>query len=162
LGNLRDDIRHPLQMFFNSPVFTFAVVAALALGIRANTAIFTVVDAVLLKPPGYPDADRTVEFLFPSSLANNFLSCIPEFQAYQGLTSVFKEVATYDLADPGFGLTGDRPEQIHAIHVMEGYFRLFGAPGALGRTFTQQEDLPNGGKVVVQPAKMGPSCSWKS
>ena len=53
------------------------------------------------------------------------------------------------MAGPGFNLTGDRPEQIHGIHVTEGYFRLFGAPVILGRTFTQREDSPNGGKVVV-------------
>jgi putative ABC transport system permease protein len=136
-------------MFFKNRGFTFAAIAALALGIGANTAIFTVVDAVLLKPLSYPDADRMVEFVFPSSLANNFLSCIPEFHSYQQQTSVFKEVAAYDLAGPGFNLTGDRPEQVHGIHVTEGYFHLFGAPVVLGRTFTPQEDLPNGGKVVV-------------
>lgn len=149
MGDLWNDVKHSLQMFFKNPGFTFAAIAALALGIGANTAIFTVVNAVLLKPLSYPNADHIVEFLFPSSLANNFLSCIPEFHAYQQQTSVFKEVAAYDMAGPGFNLTGDRPEQIHGIHVTEGYFRLFGAPLALGRTFTSQEDLPNGGKVVV-------------
>jgi len=148
-GDLRSDIRHSLQMFLKNPGFTIAAVAALALGIGANTAIFTVVNAVLLKPLSYPNADRIVEFLFPSSLANNFLSCIPEFHAYQRQTSVFKEVAAYDNAGPGFNLTGDRPEQVHGIHVTEGYFRLYGAPIALGRTFTKQEDLPHGGKVAV-------------
>ncbi len=58
-------------------------------------------------------------------------------------------MAAYDIAGPGFNITGDRPEQIHGIHVTEGYFRLFGAPVMLGRTFTPQEDSPNGGKVVV-------------
>ena len=55
----------------------------------------------------------------------------------------------YDNAGPGFNLTGGRPEQVHGIHVTEGYFRLYGAPVALGRTFTPQEDSPHGGKVVV-------------
>jgi putative ABC transport system permease protein len=136
-------------MFWKSPGFTIAAVAALALGIGANTAIFSVVNAVLLKPLTYPDADRIVEFLFPSNLANNFLTSIPEFRAYQRQTSVFQEVAAYDVAGPGFNLTGGRPEQLHGIHVTEGYFRLFGAPVMLGRTFTPQEDAPNGGKVVV-------------
>ena len=64
-------------------------------------------------------------------------------------TSVFQDVAAYDFASPGFNLTGDRPEQLHGIHVTEGYFRLFGAPAMLGRTFTPQEDSPHGGNVVV-------------
>ena len=149
MGSLWNDVKHSLHMLIKNAGFTIAAVAALALGIGANTAIFTVVNAVLLKPLTYPNADRIVEFLFPSSLANNFLSCIPEFHFYQGETSVFKEVAAYDMAGPGFNLTGDRPEQIHGIHVTEGYFRLYGAPVVLGRTFTPQEDSPHGGKVVV-------------
>ena len=149
MGDLWNDVKHALQMFCKSPGFTIAAVAALALGIGANTAIFSVVNAVLLKPLTYPDADRLVEFLFPSDLANNFLTSIPEFHAYQRATSAFQEVAAYDTAGPGFNLTGGRPEQLHGIHVTEGYFRLFGAPVMLGRTFTPQEDAPNGGKVVV-------------
>jgi putative ABC transport system permease protein len=68
---------------------------------------------------------------------------------WQQQTSVFQDVAAYDFGGPGFNLTGDRPEQVHGIHVTQGYFRLFGAPVMLGRTFTPQEDSPNGGKVVV-------------
>ena len=64
-------------------------------------------------------------------------------------TSVFKDVAAYDFAGPGFNITGDRPELVHGLHVSEAYFRVFGAPVMLGRTFSPQEDLPNGGNVVV-------------
>ena len=126
-----------------------AAVLTLALGIGANTAIFSVVNAVLLKPLSYPDADRMVEFGTRSTVLANFLSNIPKFHAYKRQTSVFKEVAAYDNAGPGFNLTGDRPEQVRGIHVTEGYFRLYGAPIALGRTFTEHEDLPHGGKVAV-------------
>jgi putative ABC transport system permease protein len=80
------------------------------LGIGANSAIFSVVNAVLLKPLSYPDADRMVEFLAPSSVIASNLACIPEFHFYQQQTSVFKVVAAYDNAGPGFNLTGDRPE----------------------------------------------------
>jgi len=68
---------------------------------------------------------------------------------WQQQTSIFKEVAAFDWGGPGFNITGDHPEQVHGIHVTEGYFRLFGAPMQMGRTFTPQEDAPNGGKVVV-------------
>jgi putative ABC transport system permease protein len=63
VADLWSDIKHSLHMFIKNPGFTIAAVAALALGIGANTAIFTVVNAVLLKPLSYPDADRIVEFL---------------------------------------------------------------------------------------------------
>ncbi|MFI5381138.1 MAG: ABC transporter permease [Tepidisphaerales bacterium] len=153
MGNLWNDIQHSLQMFFKNPGFTIAALAALALGIGANTAIFTVVNAVLLKPLSYPDADHMVEFIQTTSngsamLASN-LASIPMFHVYQQQTSVLKEVAAYDFTSPGFNFTGDRPEQLHGIHVTESYFRLFGAQSILGRTFTPEEDSPHGGKVVV-------------
>jgi putative ABC transport system permease protein len=143
------DVHFGLRQLRRNPGFTLAAVAALALGIGANTAIFTVVNAVLLKPLTYPDSDRIVKFVLPSALGNDFFTSIPEFHAYQRQTNVFEQIAAYDMAGPGFNLTGDRPEQIHGIHVSEGYFRLFGAPVVLGRTFTPQEDAPHGGSVVV-------------
>jgi len=149
MSDLWNDVKHSLHMFIKSPAFTIAAVAALALGIGANTAIFTVVNAVLLKPLSYPNAERIVEIELSGPDGNGAIASIPKFHIYQQQTSIFKEVAAYDFAGPGFNLTGDRPEQIHGIHVTEGYFRLFGAPVMLGRTFTPQEDLPNGGKVVV-------------
>lgn len=149
MGDLWDDIKHALHMFFKNPGFTIAAVSALALGIGANTAIFTVVNAVLLKPLNYRDADRIVKYFrtFPDGTRPE--ASVPEFHILQQQTSVFKEVAAYDSFGPGFNLTGDRPEQIHGIHVTEGYFRVFSAPVMLGRTFTPQEDSPNGGKAVI-------------
>jgi predicted permease len=149
MGDLWNDVKHSLHMFIKNPGFTVAAVSALALGIGANTAIFTVVNAVLLKPLSYPDADRIVQFLLTSPDGSGPGASIPKFQNWQRQTSVFKEVAAYDFGGPGFNITGERPEQVHGLHVTEGYFRLFGAPVMLGRTFTPQEDLPNGGKVVV-------------
>ena len=149
MGNFSNDVKYAFRTLLNNPGFTLAAVAALALGIGANTAIFTVVNSVLLKPLNYPDADRMVEFGSRSTTLPNFLSCIPEFHVYQRQTSVFQEVAAYDMSGPGFNLTGDRLEQIRGIHVTDGYFRLFGAPVMLGRTFSPNEDSPNGGRVVV-------------
>jgi putative ABC transport system permease protein len=149
MASLWNDVKHAVHMLIKNPGFTFAAVAALALGIGANTAIFTVVNAVLLKPLSYPNADRMVDFLAPSSILANSLHCIPEFHFFQRQTNLFKEVVAYDNAGPGFNLTGGRPEQVHGIHVTEGYFRVYGAPVTLGRTFTPQEDSPHGGKVAV-------------
>ena len=149
MGNLWNDIKHSLHMFIKNPGFTLAATAALALGIGTNTAIFTVVNAVLLKPLSYPDADRIVQFLSAYPDGSGAAASITKFHIWQQQTAVFQEVAAYDFGGPGFNMTGDRPEQVHGLHVTEGYFRLFGAPVMLGRTFTRQEDLPNGGKVVV-------------
>ena len=149
MGDLWNDVKHALHLFIKSPGFTIAAVSALALGIGANAAIFTVVNAVLLKPLTYPDADRIVEIELSGPNGNDLGASIPKFHIYQQQTSIFKEVAAYDFAGPGFNVTGDRPVQVHGLHVSEKYFRVFGAPVILGRTFTKQEDLPNGGHVVV-------------
>ena len=142
MGNLWNDIKHSLRMFFKYPGFASTAIAALALGIGASTAIFTVVNEVLLKPLTYPDADRMVDFLAHSSglAIYNRLHSTTEFQFFQRQTNIFKEVVAYDNAGPGFNLTGgSRPEQVNGIHVTEGYFRVYGAPVLLGRTFTPQE-----------------------
>ena len=149
MENLWNDIKHSLHMFIKNPGFSIAAIAALALGIGANTAIFSVVNTVLLKPLTYPDADRMVDFPAQVSGLANSLHSIPEFHFFVRQTSRFNEVVAYDNAGPGFNLTGGRPEQVHGIHVTEGYFRVYGAPVALGRAFTPLEDSPHGGKVVV-------------
>src|SRR5580692_9265298 len=128
MTNLWNDVKHSLKMFAKNPGFAIAAIAALALGIGANTAIFSVVNAVLLKPLIYPDADRIVQFQHRSLNGGDMLSAnlasIPHFHVYQQQTSVFQEIAAFDFTSPGFNLTGDRPEQLHGIHVSEGYFRL--------------------------------------
>jgi predicted permease len=143
------DLRYAVRTLRRTPGFTVTAVLVMALGIGVNTAVFTVVNTVLLKPLTYPNADRIVEFGFPGAILVGYRSNVPEFHAYQQQSSVFQEVAAYDLTGPGFNLTGGRPELVQGIHVTEGYFRLFGAPLVLGRTFTPEEDAPHGGRVVV-------------
>ena len=149
MADFWDNFKHALRMFRTNPGFTFAAVAALALGIGINTAIFTVVDAVLLKPLTYPDSDRMVQFLIMTPQGKGTGISIPDFVLLEQQNTVFQDVAAFDWGGPGFNLTGDRPEQVRGIHVTRAYFRLFGAPVMLGRSFTAQEDSPNGGKVVV-------------
>jgi predicted permease len=149
LGDLWKDVKHAIHLFVKSPGFTIAAVSALALGIGANTAIFTVVNAVLLKPLSYPDAERIVACELSSPQGNFPGASIPKYMIWKQQTSVFKDVGAYDFAGPGFNITGDRPELVHGIHVSEPFFRVFGVPIILGRSFTPQEDLPNGAKVVV-------------
>ena len=140
MGDFRNDLKYSLRMLIASPAFTVTAIAALALGIGANTAIFTVVDTVLLKPLTYPDSGRIVRFLNTSPNGSGDSSSPENFNTWRAQTSVFQDVAAYDFGGPGFNLTGSVPEQVHGIHVSQGYFHLFGAPVLLGRTFTPQED----------------------
>ncbi len=150
MDTLVRDIRYSLRMFVESPGFTLAAVGALALGIGANTAIFSVVNAVLLKPLSYPDADRIVQFMQMSPEGSFPWASVTKFNIWRQQTAVFADISAYDPGGPGFNLTGGAyPEQIHGVHVTKDYFRLLGAPVAFGRTFTAEEDRPNGGHVLV-------------
>jgi putative ABC transport system permease protein len=147
-GLLRD-VAHSLRMFRRNPGFTIAAIAALTLGIGANTAIFTVVNAVLLKPVPFPDPDRLVMLMVTSPWAGSVSWASPaRFAHWRAQTSVIQDVTAFrtglvNLTD------GDRPEQLRAGHVSADYFRLFGAPMIQGRSFSAAEDRPNGDKVIV-------------
>ena len=149
MSDFWQDLRYSLRMLVASPAFTITAIAAIALGIGVNTAIFTVVNAVLLKPLTYPEPDRMVQFMNTFPQGNSPVGSPVNFNTWKAQTSVFQDVAAYDFGGPGFNLTGAVPEQVHGIHVSEAYFRLYGAPVILGRTFTPQEDSPNSGHVVV-------------
>lgn len=149
MNDFLGDLRYSLRMLISNPAFTITAVAALALGIAANTAIFTVVNTVLLKPLNYPDPDRIVQMMNVEPDGNWPGASPTKYNNWRTQTSVLQDVTAYDFGGPGFNLTGEVPEQVHGIHVSEAYFRLFGAPVILGRTFTPQEDSPNGGHVVV-------------
>ena len=144
------DLKHSLRMFVQNPAFTIPAVLALALGIGANTAIFSVINAVLLKPLTYPEPDRIVQFMLTFRNGSSPGASVPKFMNWKSQTNVFEDVAAYDFGGPGLNLTGGAfPEQVQGIHVTADYFRLFGARTLYGRTFSQEEDSPHGGHTVV-------------
>jgi putative ABC transport system permease protein len=150
METLLQNLRYAVRTLRNSPGFAAVAILTLALGIGANTAIFSVVNAVLLQPLSYPNPDRLVELELSSPQGNGNVTSIPKFNVWRAQTDVFDSVAAYDFSGPGINLTGgDRPELIKGIHVSADYFRVFGAPVALGRTFTPEEDRPGGPAVVV-------------
>ncbi len=148
MGTLLQDVRHSLRVFRQSPGFTAAAVAALTLGIGTNTAIFSVVNAVLLKPAPFPDPDRVVLFLNVSPQGSGAAASPTKFQHWREQTSVVQDVSAFRTGTAN--LTGVAfPEQLQQAQVSADYFRLFGATPIRGRTFSQQEDLPHGPKVAV-------------
>jgi putative ABC transport system permease protein len=150
LGTFASDLKHAFRNLRKNPGFTATAVAAIALGIGCNTAIFSVVDAVLLKPLPYPDADRIVVLMNSSPQGNGPVASVPKYNVWREQTQALEDVAAYDTGGPGLNLSGgDRPEQIKGIHVSHEFFRLFGAQPAIGRTFTPEEDRPRGGSVAV-------------
>jgi putative ABC transport system permease protein len=144
------DLRFAVRSLARTPGFTAIVLLFIAVGIGVNTAVFSVIDAVLLKPLTYPDPQALVQLLNASSHGRYPVASIPEYNIWQQQSAIFQQVAAYDLGGAGMNLTGgDHPEQLLGMHVSAGYFALFGAPVVAGRTFTAAEDSPNGGHVAV-------------
>ena len=144
------DLRHSIRILIKSPAFTAVAIAALALGIGANTAIFTVVNAVLLRPLPYPDPDRIVrlERGFPDGIGNSI--SLTKYALWRRQNQVLDHMTAYDFTGPGMNLKGtDRPEQVKGIHVSADFFPLFGATTVTGRTFSLEEDRPGGPALVV-------------
>ena len=151
MGSFASDLRHSIRLLIKTPGFTAIAIAALALGIGANTAIFSVVNAVLLQPLPYPEPDRImrIQRAYKSGDTSPSTS-IPKFMAWKANNETFEALAIYDFQGPGLNLgTGDRPEQVKGIHVSSEYFRVFGVSPIQGRTFLAQEDQPGGPKVAV-------------
>lgn len=150
METLIKDLKHSLRMFLQSPGFAITAILALALGIGANTAIFSVVNTVLLKPLPFPEPDRIVALMQTFPQGSAWVLSIPKFNVWKEQTDVFQDVVALDGGGPGINLTsGDQPEQLKAERVSEAYFRLFGVPMALGRTFSAEEDRPAAGRFVV-------------
>jgi putative ABC transport system permease protein len=144
------DLRFALRSLARTPGFTWVALLVIAVGIGVNTAVFSVINAVLLKPLTYPDPQSLVQLVTTSNRGPIPVASIPEYNIWQQQSAIFQQVAAYDWGGAGMNLTGgDHPEQVLATHVTSGYFALFGAPVVAGRTFTAAEDSPNGGHVAV-------------
>lgn len=156
--NIWRDLRFAMRSLAKTPGFTLIAILVITVGIGVNTAVFSVINTVLLKPLAYPDPQSLMQLLNSSPRGSFPGANIPKFNIWRQQRSIFEQVAAYDFGGAGLNLTGgDRPEQVQGIHVSAEYFALFGAPLAAGRTFTAAEDSPNGGHVVVLSYAL-----WKS
>ena len=146
METLLQDLKQALRAFRLSAGFTCSAVLALALGIGTNTAIFSVVNSVLLKPAPFPDPDRLV--LFTNTPGTGTAASPAKFQHWREQTSVVQDVGAFRTGVVNLTAGAD-PEQIPSAQVSADYFRLFGAPVIRGRTFNQREDSPQGERVVI-------------
>ena len=144
------DLKHALKMFRESPGFTATAVAALTLGIGANTAIFSVVNAVVLKPIPFADSDRMVRLMNSNRETGNVggVSSPAKFMHWRAQTEVLEDVAAYRSNSMNY-TAGDIPERVTANQVSEAYFRAFRAPIIQGRGFAPKEDLPGEARTAV-------------
>ncbi len=143
------DLKHAVRILVHTPSFTVAAIAALALGIAVNTAMFSVINAVLLNPFPYHDPERIVMFqnTFPQGVRSGSAAPV-EFNWWRQQTEAFENISAY--AFNVANLTGESlPEQIATMQVSADFFRLCGSNALLGRTFTAADDSPSTSKTVV-------------
>src|SRR5580704_13943197 len=149
MGTILQDIRYALRMQRKNPGFTAVALITLALGIGANTAIFSVVYGILLRPLPYVHPERIVQLCesyqnqqYEKDLTSSGLQFL---QAHAG---AFQSLAAF--TNVGFNLAaGGSAEHVNGLHVSSGYFRVLGVDALIGRTFSPEEDSGDGARVAI-------------
>ena len=148
MPNLVHDVRYAIRLLLKRPGFAAVAILTLALGIGATTAIFTVVNAVLLSPLPFRDAERLVEVRIAGGNGESFPLPDADFLAWRSQNQTCDAIAVYD-ASPET-LTGDgAPERIGSAAVTDRFFDVVGARPLLGRVFQEGDDKPGAAKLVV-------------
>lgn len=147
-GLLRD-VLYGLRMLRKNPGFTAVAVVTLALGIGANTAMFSVVRSVLLKPLPLPDSQRLVYLWEKTKDLSVMMVAYPDYLDWRAQNSVFEDIAVYNRYRNVNLTGGEQPERLSAAWVSANYFRVLQVQPALGRGFTEQEDQRGGAPAVI-------------
>ncbi len=151
--NTLQDIRYGFRMLIKRPSFTIIVVLTMALGIAANTTIFSAVDAVLLNPLPYQDPDRLVAVwetnkkLGPEMWDRNEVA-MGNFRDFRSRNQVFEQLGSLFTADVTLTGVGE-PERIRSCVVTTNLFQVLGVQPMIGRSFLPEEEKPGSGRVVI-------------
>jgi putative ABC transport system permease protein len=151
IADLWQDLRFSVRMLMKNPGFTLIAVLTLALGIGANTAIFAVVNALLLRPLPYPDAERLaiVATTMRRERVEVRSTSYPDFVSWRDLNTVFEQIAARSSTSFSL-LSGNEPERVNGELVSANYFSLLGARAAHGRAFLPEEDrTPDAHRVAM-------------
>jgi putative ABC transport system permease protein len=150
------DLRYALRVLVKNPGFTAIAVLTLALGIGANTAIFSVVDAVLLRPLPYPEVDRLV-FLWSTWPAQGVAtsgSALPDYHGWRDRNQVFDGLAGFYYGDFNLSTSDDAPERIQGAYVTVNFFQVLRVSPAAGRLFAPEEEQWGKHHVVLLSDKL--------
>src|SRR5215211_3677646 len=147
-STLWQDIRYGARMLLKNPGITIIVIIALALGIGANTAIFSVVNAVLLLPLPYDEADRLIFLNEKSAVLDEMSISYPNFTDWRTHNQTFEKIGVYNRASYNLTGTGEA-ERIVTAQVSADLFSVLRVNALYGRVFTNDEDKPGGTPVVV-------------
>jgi putative ABC transport system permease protein len=145
-----NDLRFAFRQLRKSPGFTLVAVITLALGIGANTAIFSVINAVLLRPLPYPEANRIVTLNESTPSQPEISISWPNFLDWKALSNVFESLAigrreSFNLSD----VEGRGPERVSGFVVTASFFKVIGLNPQIGRTFSEEEDKAGGQRLAV-------------
>ncbi len=144
------DARYALRQFRRSPGFAAIAVLTLALGIGANTAVFSVTSTVLLRPLHYAQPERIFQMGKVTETSQSYSASIPLFLAWRGRNRVFERIAAYSVLPIGFNLAEEgRPERITGLRVSSDFFRVLGIEPRMGRNLTAEDDREGAQRVVV-------------
>jgi putative ABC transport system permease protein len=145
------DLKFALRMLARNPGFTVVALLTLALGIGANTAIFSVINAVLLRPLPYPEADRIVYFEGenrPHGITDSNIS-VPDFQDWAAQSHAFSQTAFFWTGSAALSMQGGEPERVPRAGVSSAFFNLLGVQPMLGRSFLPADDQPDTVTVAI-------------
>lgn len=141
------DIRYGARMLWKTPGFAFVCILVLALGIGANTAIFSVVNTLLLRPLPYQDSEKIL-ILWEKAPMMETSVAYPNFLDYRDQNTVFEQIAVF--RRDSFNLTGNaEPERLSGRMVSSSFFKTLRVQPFLGRDFTSEEDRPGGNPVII-------------
>ena len=144
------DVRFAARQLIKNPAFSAVAILTLALGIGANTAIFSIVNAVLLQPLPYPDADRIMVLNESSGPGQDYSVALPDYFDWRNENTVFEHLAaTHKESRNLSGIPGRDPERVSCASVTRNFFNIIGLPPELGRTFSQDEDKVGAPPVAV-------------
>jgi predicted permease len=142
------DLKFAIRQLLKNPGFTAVAVLTLALGIGANTAIFSVVNAVLLRPLPYRDPEQLVRVFESSASQPKFPMSAGDFQDYREHNSTLAGLALYTRQDLELTMD-DQPELLSALRVTSGFFEVLGVRPMLGREFRREDEAPDNHHVVI-------------
>jgi len=147
---LLQDLRYALRMLAKQPGFTAIAVLTLALGIGANTAIFSVINAVLLRPLPYPNAGRIMVLNESSGPGQDFSVALPDYFDWQKESKTFEHLAcTHKESRNLSGIPGREPERVSCASVTRNFFDVIGLSPEIGRVFSADEDKVGAPPVAV-------------
>ena len=149
LREVRQDLGYAGRMLRRDPGLTAVVMVTLAVGIGANTALFSVVDAVLLKPLPFPDAERLVILKEQTAARPDRAVAFPDFLDWRARQTTFDDMAAALIVGGVLSGDGADAERVFGRAVTREFFATLGAATLLGRTFTAEEDQPGGARAIV-------------